>query len=515
MKDKSIIEIKPTQVTLFSNGAQITKLVNLKLEKGTNKILISGLPYDIVPESIHVSSDKSVNVLSVTHQINYNEVQDVADKTKKLQEKLEKVEVELAEKNGNYEVSLQEIEMLLMGRDLSSSKEQFKVEEYRQAVDFFSQKMKEIKSEQIKLQSEIRKLDEERNRLYQEIGNASTTGQPVSEVFIELYSELSEAEIVLEYYTRLAGWNVKYDIRVEEVEHPANLVMKAEVYQNTGEDWSDIQLTLSSGNPTLGAVQPHLQPWHLDFIQPIQDIKSYDMEEAWNVMEVKEMAVERPMMKMSRNFEPRVETQVNHGQASIEFQLPATVTVLTNEPPKTLEVLKHQLEAEYKYYNIRKLDKDTFLLAVIKGWQQLNLLEGPVSIFLESTYVGKTYLNPREIEEELEVSLGRDRSILVTRVKGSDFKSKTMFGGNIKETRSFDLTVRNTKNKAIRIELIDQIPVSVNKEISIELVDSSDAILDKDTGKLTWKCLVEEGHSQVFSVKYVVTYPQDKKIILD
>ena len=509
-------DCKPIRVKMFSSGCKVTKQFKVKLMSGTNHIRISGLPYDLAPESIRVSVEKSTKIVTVAHQMNYSEIHDLTERIKKLQEELEEVEIELAEKNSEDEVLTEEAEMLLMGRDFSSSKEHFKVAEYREAVDFFSKRMKEIRFHQIKLQSEIRELEQRENLLHQEIGNENTMKKPTSEILLEVFGAQEEEVMELEYYTHLAWWKVKYDIRVEGVEEPVNLIMKAEVYQNTGENWENIQLVFSSGDPTLSAVQPSLNPWYLSFEHPIiSESAEYDMNML--KMEMRQEMVDRKSITGVLEYasDDTEDTRMNHGQASIEFELPYDVSVITHEVAKTFEVLNQQLDAEYKHFNISKMESDTFLLAIIKGWEQLNLLAGEVSIFLESTFVGKTYLDPKNIEEQLEISLGRDKSVVVSRVKGADFRSKTMFGGNTKESRTIHLRVQNNKNKPIEIILMDQIPVSTNKEIVVEIEECSGAKLENETGRLTWESTIKAGESKDLLLKYVVSYPKNKKVVLD
>jgi len=513
---KSILsaECKPISAKLFSNGCKITKQVKLTLNNGINHIRIVGLPSDLVPESIRVSVNSTMQIVSVAHQLNYDELHKLSENTEELKMELETIEKELAEKNAIYDVLESETEMLLMGRNLSSSKEKFNIEEYREAVNFFSERMKRIKINQIILLDEIRALEQKKNLLHQKVGKGNMAKQPTSEVLLEVYGIQEEEVIELEYYTRLAGWIAKYDIRVENVEEFANLTMKAEIYQNTGESWDDIRVVLSSGTPSLSTVQPSLDPLYLDFEYQIENVNR--MQKEYNKLMITEAimeSVDEEIESIQQNYV--AEPSVNQGRISFEFELPYNISVETGETPKTFAVFNRKLEAEYKYFNISKVEKDTFLLATMKGWEQLSLVEGEVSIFLESTFVGKTFLKPSEIEKQLELSLGRDKDIIVNRIKGKDFKSKTFFGGNVKEARTFDLRVQNNKNRKVDVLVIDQVPVSTNSDIIVEIEECSGAILDKGTGRLSWLNSVEAGESQILTIKYVVSYPKEKKVIID
>jgi len=176
---------------------------------------------------------------------------------------------------------------------------------------------------------------------------------------------------------------------------------------------------------------------------------------------------------------------------------------------------KHSLPAAYEYYAVRKLEKDVFLLAKVAGWEKLNLLSGNANLFFEGKYVGESYIETRQTDEELTLSLGRDKNITVTRIRKKDFSEKQFLSTTVTETREWDLTVHNKKNQAVVITVEDQIPVSTEKDIKIEAINISKAQFDKELGKLTWKLNLKPSETQSMNVKYSVKYPKDRKMVLE
>ena len=180
--------------------------------------------------------------------------------------------------------------------------------------------------------------------------------------------------------------------------------------------------------------------------------------------------------------------------------------------PTLVDIRKYDLNASYLYSVAPKLDMDAFLLAKGTGWEEFSLLPGEANIFFEGTFVGKTAINPNSIKDTLAISLGRDKRIVVKREKVKDFTTRKAIGSNIRETYSYELSVRNTKQEPIQIIVEDQVPVSQNSQIEVLVTDSGGAAYNKDTGKLQWIWTLQPNETKKAAFKFEVKYPKDKQI---
>lgn len=129
--------------------------------------------------------------------------------------------------------------------------------------------------------------------------------------------------------------------------------------------------------------------------------------------------------------------QINEAQTPItEFREAQTTVEITVEKPYSIksggekisvDLKAFEIPAEYRYVAVPKLDKDAFLMARITNWNQYSLLEGEANLYFEKGFVGRTILNANALNDTLEVSLGRDRSIVIEREKIDEFSKKTHF----------------------------------------------------------------------------------------
>ena len=162
-----------------------------------------------------------------------------------------------------------------------------------------------------------------------------------------------------------------------------------------------------------------------------------------------------------------------------------------------------------------KLDKQAFLTARLTGWEDYNLLDGQANLYFEGTYLGQTLLNTSAAEDTLQISLGRDKSIVVTRTKLKDLSKRTFLGDKKTASRAFEISIRNNKKQAINIIVEDQMPVSTQKEIEVDKQEYKEASLNETTGKLTWTLQIPAATDKKLGFKYAVKYPKDYHFLLE
>ena len=205
---------------------------------------------------------------------------------------------------------------------------------------------------------------------------------------------------------------------------------------------------------------------------------------------------------------------VTESALNISYDIDLPYDIASNGKEQTATLKEVDVAANYKYYAVPKLDKDVYLLAEITNWEKLNLLPGDANIMFEGTYVGKSFLDPNTTTDTLNLTLGKDKRVAVKKDKLIDFSSVKFLGNNKLQKLTYEITVKNNKKEAINLLLKDQYPLSTTKEIEIELLESNDAMVNPETGLLTWKLSLAAGESKKLRFSYSVKYPKDKMVNL-
>lgn len=203
-----------------------------------------------------------------------------------------------------------------------------------------------------------------------------------------------------------------------------------------------------------------------------------------------------------------IETAETFSPTTYSFEIETPYTILNNGKTYTVDIKSQNIPVDYIYVTIPKLDLDAFLTARITGWDEYNLLDGEANLYFEGTYLGKTLLNTSAEDDTIEISLGRDKNVSVTRTKLKDYSKKTFFGDKKIASRAFDITVRNNKKQPISIVVLDQFPVSTQKEIEVDKQEYKEATLDEATGQLQWMLQIPPASEKKVGLKYAVKYPK-------
>lgn len=223
----------------------------------------------------------------------------------------------------------------------------------------------------------------------------------------------------------------------------------------------------------------------------------------------------RKMRSSAGERNSTLEVKQDERQTAVEFELQTPYSIPSDKKPFILEVKRYSLPATYEYICVPKADPDAFLLAHIGGWEQYKLLSGEVNIFYENSFVGKTLLDTRSLTDTLQVSLGRDKGIRVTREKEIEKNSSRFLSSKTEETRSWNTTLRNGKSTPIEITLYDQVPVSTNDEISVRTENISGGEYNPNTGEVKWKLKLNPSESKTLNLKYIVKSPKEKKLYVE
>ena len=206
---------------------------------------------------------------------------------------------------------------------------------------------------------------------------------------------------------------------------------------------------------------------------------------------------------------------VAESELDVTYDIDMPYDVPTNGKQQIATIKEASINGMFQYYAVPKLDKDAFLLTQISEWEKLNLLAGEANIIFEGTYVGKSSIDPNSTNDTLNLTLGKDKRVVVKREKLADFSSVKFLGSNKLQIITYELTVKNNKKDPISFVLKDQYPISTNKEIEVELLESTGAEINKEIAVLTWKLQVAPGESKKVRISYSVKYPKGKVLKLN
>ena len=269
-------EIK--EVTVYRQQAQIQRQATANLKAGKNIIVFEQLSPTLNQNSIQLKANGKFTVLSLTQRYNYFTKQKNNPAVLELEIQLDSLQQQITLLNSDRNVIQREMRLLESTTAIIDNNE-VTAAELTQFLDLYRTRATKLEREQIELNETISEKQNELNKIRAQIRELTgSQRERFAEVIAEVHSDQAQTlTFTLSHLVRAAGWTPSYDIRSEDISSPLSINYKAEVYQNTGIDWNDVDLTVNSGNPSANATLPAISPAYVDFIQAqtARSAKSY------------------------------------------------------------------------------------------------------------------------------------------------------------------------------------------------------------------------------------------------
>lgn len=255
------------KVTLFIDGAQVTRTRQVDLPAGNSTVVFTGLSPYLDDKSMQVSAKGPFTVTAVNRLFNHTDSLERSTRQKTLEETLEETQRQLDRLKASREVMDAESELLKTNCSVANRNVATPLAAIRELNEYYAARLEALKSKALSLDAEEEKINERRRQILAELVNlGGRQSDPMSEVEVRIEAPAAcKASFTLIYYVRNAGWFPSYDIRSGGLSEPVEISYKANIFQNTGEEWKNVALTLSSSNPNTGSIAPQLQTWWLDY----------------------------------------------------------------------------------------------------------------------------------------------------------------------------------------------------------------------------------------------------------
>ncbi len=495
------------KVTVYFTGAELNYQSSVRLKKGRNYIQFKNVSEKIKDGSIRASFDNNVRILQVSTEfikieVDKNIIRQKEDSINMLDTKIRRLSIQSGSYKTEREILTSNIRRI--GKDESVSSQ-----ELAATMALCRTKLKELDNllfdldlKKDKLTSINNRVDEKLDALYKQ-QNAVNNNNQSTQIIIEVESSKDVvANSKLSYLVRDAGWSPKYDIRAFSVDQPVTLEYKARVFNNTQVPWENVVLELSTATQNRKLERPELgYAWSLSY-KGRNAKRDFSGEGLLSDKQLKESEKENDLEY----------SQIEVPQLDIMFKIDLPATIISDKKPHLVSIGSFELPTSYKFYSAPKIDDNVYKIAAIRGWEKLNLIEGESSIYLNEAYLGDSYLNPKYSDKEMKISLGTDPKIQISRVKKQDKEEETTIGTNRSVNLTYDIDIRNNYEKAVEVEIVDQVPISSDDDLQVNVTETSNAKLDDQSGKLTWYSKLKPGKFQKLTVSFEVKFPRSKNL---
>lgn len=258
------------KVTVFKEGAQIEHQKQVTLSTGKQTLVFQKLTDFLDPNSIQLKSSSGATILSVKTRKNFDDKSIAETELKEKNDRKKELQFQERMLRDEYKVLLYDEQLLMKNNALGSQQQGVKVSELKEASVFFHSKLTEINSRKSQLDKQIEEVVRKINTIEQEITTRkSLPVKNYTEIEVELdVTKNGGIDFEFSYISDKASWKPYYDMRSNGVGSNVLLEAKGLVAQNTGIEWKEVELVLSTNDPYDNTQEPIIQPWELNYYTP-------------------------------------------------------------------------------------------------------------------------------------------------------------------------------------------------------------------------------------------------------
>ena len=514
---EQVIESQISAVTVYPASATVTRTFAVELPAGPQTVLVAGLPATLDENSLRItgSGDKGSSVASVELK---NEVRSelVLPRAKELQDKLTAQQDQLALLQADelalntQQIYLQKLAEQGGGARSDSKSADSSVAQWRTGWQTLGAGMKEIGAAKVALAKEIRVVKQQIDVTQRELEQLNNRQQDNKIAVVHLQSGGGKLAMKLSYQLSDASWYPVYDANLDTQQSKLAVTQAAYVQQNTGENWDNVALTLSTLQPSAAVEPPALSSWWIDYLQPVPRTT---MTKSVELMEDRVMP---EMMAAAAPVEEQKAAVIDSGY-HVSYQIPGKISLNSSDEKQRVVLQQQQWPVALNLQVVPRFDTHAYLYARLENPSATPLLPGEWLLQRDGVRVGTVDQPLLAPKDQIAMGFGADDAV---KLEWQTLKDEAGQSGvlNKQQTlqRHYQLQVTNGHNKPMTLTVLDSWPVSKQQDIKVSVLEGTVAPkeqnVDQEAGIQRWELPLPAGKAVTLDTGYQVAYPQDKEI---
>lgn len=526
LADPQVADSRISAVTVYTDRAIVTRTATLQLPAGQHEIALEQLPLRIDDNSLQASLSASATAtlldVSSAPQVSPpsgdNRLQQLDAQLRDIQRQ----EREISDRGSVLENQKQFLADIQASSTKPGKNQALpSIDELKNLLQMSEGNLGRILDEQRKLDQQGEELQQRKQELENQRSHLAGDGTHYKRAILRVALEKpAQVRLQLSYTLYDASWRPAYDARLRDGEDKIEMTYQGIVRQSSGEDWTDVDLTLSTARPNLGSSVPALSPWFVDTFDPrtVMAARPAPVPAAPMIaLEAKkaqrfaadEMAVAGSLEEM-----PVAVAEVSGATTSASFHIPTRATLNSDGSSQKVSIAQFKLPATFRYLATPSLREAAYLQADTRNANDYPLLPGTLNTYLGNTFVASGQLRAVMPGETFELALGGDEAMSIKRKLVNRYTDYTgLTGGRKRVTYEFRIDAQNNHKTEQRLQFKDQLPVSRNEQIKVVLLEpEGQSAAREDDGKLLWDWQLKPGEKRSTTFKFSVEYPKELEV---
>lgn len=509
------------QVTVYREGAIVTRTGSASLPQGVHRLIVRGLPAGIEAKSLRVALDSPSVRLGGIEIARINEGKLVSDAERELARRIE-------DKNDERvvlqdEISTAQVQLKLLtslADNPAGSPTRATVDGANLAAVLTTMSTSAAAAyKRVRVANlQLRALDREIEKLKADLGKVATRSRQSTEVRAAFEATAAApSTVTVSYLVGEAGWEWIYEARLDTTKSRISLERQGEVHQGSGEDWNDAELTLTTAQPSTDAATPLLGSLFLDLAQPPARLREVVTATRTAAMAPAPAPMEAVAASVDVTARRRTRATVSATGYVTEYRIPARVTLLADRQPRVFPIADEGFSVDLLARVVPSVSRAAHLEARFKYERDTPIEAGTMQLYRDGAFVGEAQTGAFLPGAEVRMPFGADERVRVSvREEAASSAERGVFTREIvKETRQrFEIT--SFHSSAIAVEVVDRIPVSRHSDVHVDILKGATEPTTKDldgkAGVMLWRLDAEPQKLNAIRNFYSVRYPGDRRL---
>jgi uncharacterized protein (TIGR02231 family) len=516
-----MIDSQIEKVTLYLDRAMITRVATTKIAAGMQTLLIEMEAFQIDPDAVSARVFGAGEVYGVQYREDpiidspQEGIRLIKEQIKDLEKQKQAIldKKNVLEKQTLFLDALVDFSKTQLPHDIKTAFP--KTDELQKTLSFLGSSYQKIFAQQQDYALTVDALDRQIVLLNEKLRQLQQPAKHARKLVEVIFRSQKDQEIKIEadYLALNARWTPLYKASVTDDLDRVNLTMFANITQKTGENWPQVALSLSNTSPLKGGHLPALHPWIIDIPRRLaKQQRAYAPSKTMPALESVEMKADATDLEEEAGL---ATATARRRTLAFEYVLPRPLDVESREKESIIPIQSKTLKGDFYHWVVPKRTPRTFLACEAQA--DVELLAGPMNIYFDGQYVGKTRIADQKAGDAFRLSLGADQEVLVKRERLTDKVKETYFGkidrNTVVRIQTYRISVTNQKNKPVNLKVLDHIPVARTDKLKVEDLKMTPAPTVKDyqkrEGVMLWELKLAPKAKKEINIEFVVIHPKD------
>lgn len=518
-----------TEVSVYVDRARITRMCSVSTEEGSQELTLVDLPLNLTPDSVRVkaSGTARARILGVDLKRTFfkdvppgkakeltDQIQQLEDRDRVLKDSCESLEAQVRHIDGLFNATRTYAVGLAKGNTSPES--------HASVIDFLTEKRLAAQAKLREHQVQRRELENSLKKLRSQLTQVHQL-KPKSRYSAIIGMEVSRAgdlDVELVYTMPGAFWKPVYDIRLTDEEMEIGYL--GQVVQNTGEDWEDVTLVLSTVPPSRGGMIPELDPWYIAPFQPPRKMRSMAMGGAMpaaapppDIMAKADILADAEPPEAEPEVEEAefAQAEIHQRGASVTYAISGKVDIPGDGSPHKTMITGFKLKPNTDFVTAPKKEEKVYRRVKADNESQLMLLPGTAQIFESDDFIGAAALKQTAPGQEITLYAGTDDRIRVERKLTARETDKKLISEKRRIRFAYEIKLENHTGAEQTVTVRDQVPVARHENIKVKLGDIEPRPKETDgLNRLEWELVMADKSKKTITYEFTVEYPNDMNI---